>query len=228
MTNRELSDYIKQARKVGQSDEEIRKDLLEVSWGGEDIDEALVADHKVHGEEEAPWKIKLENLVEKARIEGKSDEDIRKELSKLAWKEGDIDDALNFSPKSLYTYKEENIDATQNTERANILTWRPNFTNVKKFIATEKRYLISAGLTLILVFIGVGYSIIYLNNIRVRKEAIAQTLQTLPDEEKNCVLNKVDVGFLEKIRDPQVFSEKYYREQMELLSGCVLHKATPL
>ncbi len=216
MSKSELSDYIRQAREVGESDEEIKKHLLEVAWEERDIDEALAVEHEAHSEEEEPWKIKLENLVGKARAEGKNDKEIKEELAKLAWKEGDIDEALNFAPKSLFRYKEEESKAISEVKR-NIFSWRPN-----------KKYLIGSAIGLLFIFAGIGYSIIHLNDTKIRKEAIAQSLQTLPEEERDCVLNNVDVGFLENIQDVQVFSPEYYQEQMELLGGCVLHKATPL
>lgn len=216
MSKRELSDYIKEARKVGQSDKEIKKHLLEVAWEESDIDEALAADHETHSKGEEPWKIKLENLVEKARAEGKNDKEIKEELAKLAWKEGDIDEALNSAPKSLFRYQSEESKSIAEIKK-DIFSWRP-----------DKKYLISIGLVLFLIFLGAGYSFIYSNNLKIRKEVIAQSLQTLPEEERDCVLNNVDVGFLENIQDVQAFSPEYYQEQMELLGGCVLHKATPL
>jgi hypothetical protein len=143
-------------------------------------------------------------------------------------KEKDIDDTPNLAPKSLFKYGGEKESEPAAAVRRNIFSWRPDFQKLRKIIIAKEKYLIAAGLAVILIFIGIGYSIIYLNDIKIRKEAVAQSLQTLPEEERDCVLDKVDVGFLERIQDPQAFSEKYYREQMELLGDCVLHKATPL
>ena len=65
MANQQLLDYIKQQNQLGISQEKTKKDLLDIGWQGQDVDEAL----KASAPEIKPISQPLNPVIEKTIVE---------------------------------------------------------------------------------------------------------------------------------------------------------------
>jgi hypothetical protein len=156
---------------------------------------------------------RLNDYIISARKSGMSDEQIKKKLLEIAWNEEDINATLAALPASAK------------------LSWRTTLLNAAEFIVTYKKSLIAIGFAVLLASFGFRNFYIYLSTVKIQNEAVAQLLQSLPEEQKECVMDNVDKAFLEKLQteDPKVIAQDaQYKEQFISLGECVLHKAKPL
>jgi len=169
--------------------------------------EKLIEEARESGQE------RLNDYIIQARKGGASDAEIKKNLLAIAWNEQDIDATLAALPASAK------------------LSWRAALFGSAEFISVHKKSLIAIGFAILLASAGFKNFYIYMHTAKIRNEAVAQLLQSLPEEQRDCVDEKVDKIFLEALtkNDPTAIAQDIqYREEFILLGECVLHKAIPL